>query len=190
LEDAQLSDWGNTSQCRLDVAYPQLYAQADWVVLSFRWAETSLPGVVPAIRHWRSQGKKVLITGRTAEFTNSPKLLHSLFFEHGMQMPSSDVVAQRFAQQRNRSLDDLNQRLQHLAQEAGAVFLNKLDYACDDMRQRCWGLTPSLIPVHYDYGHTTLEGAEFLGQKILDQNWLAPLADPSGAGAFQPAAKP
>ena len=50
--------------------------------------------------------------------------------------------------------------------------LNKEDYMCNRVKKKCDYITPQGFKIFYDYGHYTLEGAKYFGQKIYDTNWL------------------
>ena len=66
-----------------------------------------------------------------------------------------------------------NKFLEKLSRKHEIQFLNHLDLICNIDRQRCIATTPSKNILHSDNaGHITAKGAKFIGQKILQLNWL------------------
>lgn len=68
--------------------------------------------------------------------------------------------------------DVTNAKVRKIAEEHGAIFLDKFDYICDEVEKTCDGITPDGYKVFFDYGHHTLEGAKHFGKKIHAINWL------------------
>ena len=75
----------------------------------------------------------------------------------------------------NKSLKILNNKLQDIASSNNVPLLMKDQYLCNDILKRCDVLTPKGALIFWDYGHTTTEGAKYLGQQIISLKWLQPL---------------
>ena len=118
------------------------------------------------------QGKRIVIAGRTVEFPNAPTVLHRLFWDNHMQPPASDEIRAAFWESRLPEIEAVNEILQAEATRRNAIYLDKRDYACEAERHQCFALNDDGYPLHYDYGHYTVEGAKFFGQRIVDQGWL------------------
>lgn len=62
--------------------------------------------------------------------------------------------------------------IKQLANELGITYLDKLKYVCDTKKKTCETVTPSGEIIFFDYSHTTMAGAKYLGEKIAKMNWL------------------
>ncbi len=54
----------------------------------------------------------------------------------------------------------------------GVIVVDRMDLVCDSRARKCHGVNDNLDKFFYDYGHHTLEGAEFFGQQIDRSGWL------------------
>ncbi len=50
-----------------------------------------------------------------------------------------------------------------------------MDYICDEKNEKCYSIDDQLNKYFYDYGHHTMDGAEFFGKRIDDQKWFKPV---------------
>ena len=55
------------------------------------------------------------------------------------------------------------------------IVLDRMDYICDAENEKCFSADSNLNKFFYDFGHHTLDGAEFFGQRIDKINWLGNL---------------
>jgi hypothetical protein len=69
----------------------------------------------------------------------------------------------------------INKKIKEIAEKTDTIYLEKSEFICDRSQQLCFGLTPEGKKVFYDYGHFTLAGAKFFGERIVEINWLEPL---------------
>lgn len=163
------------SDCDLAQIGGQLYREADFILFSARWAEEEAKNIGAFIDVLQAQGKRVVITGRTIEFPNAPMLMHRLYWNNQRQMPDTQSIHEAFWENRSPGIDEINRQLRRNAAEHHAIYLDKWDYACDVPRHQCFALDIAGNPLQYDYGHTTVEGARFMGQRIVTLDWLGPL---------------
>lgn len=161
--------------CDLGRAYPALYREADTILFSARWNAELARAVGSFIDYHQSQGKRVVITGRTVEFPHAPSVLHRLFWDNGMQPPAAERIGEAFWDSRMPEVAPINDTLRSEAARHHATYLDKWDYACEVERHRCFALDEEGHPLHYDYGHYTVEGAKFMGQRIVELRWLRKL---------------
>ena len=70
-----------------------------------------------------------------------------------------------------RLMDDLAVRFPRLIQ------LDRMRYACAREKATCFSMDERLNKYFYDYGHHTLEGARFFGERIDRIGWLNPVYD-------------
>jgi len=68
--------------------------------------------------------------------------------------------------------EKINAAVTRLAAEAGVPILPRRDLVCDDVSETCALVTPGGHKTMYDYGHWTLEGAEYFGRRAAQTGWL------------------
>ena len=69
-----------------------------------------------------------------------------------------------------------NLKIRELIKENDKILiLDRMQYICDHPTQKCFAINNELEKYFYDYGHHTLAGAQFFGQRIDSIRWLAPL---------------
>ncbi len=161
--------------CDLASASPTLYREAEVIMVSARWNSEMATEIGGFIDHYQRQGKRVVITGRTVEFPNAPSVLHRLFWENDMRVPAADLIRKTFWDKRTPGIVVINQALERETDKHRGIYLDKQNYACDIAHHQCFALNDDGYPLHYDYGHYTVEGAKFMGRRIVDSGWLQPL---------------
>jgi len=161
--------------CDLEKISPVLFKQADVLLISVRWDESAAKAAGAFINYYRNKGKQVVITGRTVEYPNAPTVLHRLFWANQMQPPADANIRAAFWANRLPEVAPVNDLLRSITLQHDAIYLDKWDYGCEVNKQECFALNETGYPLHYDYGHYTVEGVKFFGQRLVDIGWLNPL---------------
>ncbi len=160
-------------RCRDHFAYMQaspLLDVATHVVLSTRWEESSFEYLPAFTEYLQSRNNTVIVMGRTGEFRNVP----SLVLKNGLNEKTSSLLAQ----DRDTSLDKLNEKLRMLSDSLGVFYLDKLPYLCSDDLSQCDFIDEDGKILYTDYGHWSMEGARYFGQRIWnDERFLGLLVD-------------
>ena len=169
------ADGPKGKECDLTKAGDQLFREADFILVSARWDEDKTQGIGEFIDYYQRLGKRIVITGRIVEFPNAPVLMHRLYWNNQRVLPDTQIINRAFWDNKTAGIDELNRQLHSIADAHHAIYLDKWDYACDAGKHQCFALDDAGKPLHYDYGHTTVEGARFMGQRIVDIDWLQPL---------------
>lgn len=128
-----------------------LAGEANFVLLAPRWTQTGVDNLADTIQRIATHSKaRIVILGRTAEFSPAPKLIA----RHGHKADFPAIAAE------NRiDLDGINTSLRDIADREGAIFISKQDLVCPEA-DACHLLGPRTELLVYDYGHWTLEGAD------------------------------
>ena len=161
--------------CELEKSNPDLFRDADVLLVSVRWDESNAKAVGAFIEHYRKKRKQVVISGRTVEYPNAPTVLHKLFWANQMQPPPDADIRAAFWANRLPEVAPINDILRSETRQHHAIYLDKWDYGCEVKKQACFALNEAGYPLHYDYGHYTVEGVKFFGQRVVDIGWLDPL---------------
>ena len=163
-------------ECDLAKSGDRLFREADFILVSARWDENETKGIGAFINYYQREGKRMVITGRIVEFPNAPVLMHRLYWDNQRILPDTQTINQTFWDSKTPGIDEINRQLHSIADAHHAIYLDKWAYACDATRHQCFALDDAGKPLHYDYGHTTVEGARFMGQRIVEIDWLRPLS--------------
>lgn len=163
-----------------------LYDQADTIIISNRYINVhqTMTGRddIAAIKYLYSktntQNKKLIITGNSAIFfgagDNSLKFIINTykkkFIKDNQYLFNPEIKMKKF---KLLNLDKYGEfRIKKLANDLNLKYLNKLEYVCNREQKVCETVTPQGEIIYFDYSHTTLAGAKFLGKKIVNTNWL------------------
>ena len=167
-----LSDDGVTDEsefvqnrCRDHYAFMQsssLLDEATHVVLSTRWEESSFKYLPTFADYLRSRNNTVIVMGRTGEFKNVASLV--------LKVGLNDSTTAKLAQDRNTSLDGLNDTLRTLSDSLDLSFVDKLPYLCTDDFTLCDAISHSGRILYTDYGHWSMAGARLFGERIWRDN--------------------
>lgn len=51
--------------------------------------------------------------------------------------------------------------------------MDRMNYICHSTEEICFAVDPMLNKFFFDYGHHTISGAEFFGDRVDKLGWLA-----------------
>jgi peptidoglycan/LPS O-acetylase OafA/YrhL len=170
------------------------YRAADVVMVSTRWStfrfeaqsrgRSDFDGLEALMRRSRSDGKLLVLTSETPQF---PQFGNLTLADHlvlklgrlrseGVQSgtAAADFVNRRYFEALGGSVrtQATNARLRDIAQRHGLVFLDKEDIICDKPQCSCFGIVDDGMKSYRDYGHFTLAGARFFGERAAALGWL------------------
>ena len=72
----------------------------------------------------------------------------------------------------------LNADLKKIAESLGIVYIDQLPVVCTQDRQSCTVIDSKNQLLYSDYGHWSLEGADFFGERMADMRLLDPILKP------------
>lgn len=152
-------------------------ADADWILLSVRWSlrRQILPWLPEIIRDYEGLGMRVALAGNAPEFHDSIKYMRRLADRRGRETLDKATLDRLFTDSLDPEIDPLNARLEAIAAETGAVWLDKTPIACPGAPRLCDAVTPDMRPMRIDTNHNTVEGAAMLGARMAGTGWLARL---------------
>lgn len=149
------------ARCRDHLAYLKaspLLDDATHVVISTRWEESSFDYLPAFADYLQSRNNKVILMGRTGEFKNVP----SLVLKEGL----NESTTMSLARDRNTSLDSLNEKLRELSNRLDLAYVDKLPYLCNAEKTTCDVIDDDGKILYTDYGHWSMEGARYFGERI------------------------
>ena len=153
-----------------------LIKEADIIVFSFRWNDDRINYIFKStIPELLKNNKKIVITSRTNEYKVRSKMYTLLDEKILFENQNIEYFGLKNIYFKNRLLNSnskINLKLKKLAKKNNLIFLNKEDYLCNVSKKECDYVTNDGYKIFYDYGHYTLEGAKYFGQKIHKMNWF------------------
>ena len=160
-------DTGRTcNKMVLEYQNSSLPNDADYIFLSARWSEDSVK-YLPDFQSWLGDNAdKVVFFGRTAEYSDTADVAMLLAKRNRKVVPE---VANKFlSKYRNVKLDILNQELSLVVQNLGWPIVDRLSLGCSSDGDQCDFFNSDGLSYYSDYGHWTIAGAKFFGQKLFD----------------------
>ena len=156
---------------------PELFARATHVALAARWHRPGrLAALEPVVEAIRAKGIAPVIIGMTSEYTTEgPVLIADIARDVGFDGTTPfpvDVANAKFHQARSPLALETNIKMRALAAEMDLRYLDRQALVCEPGTARCIGVTPGGEAVTYDYGHWTLAGSKYFGQRIAETDWL------------------
>lgn len=140
-------------------------------------------GLPYILKRAKSDGKSVVIVGNTAEFNshkgkyvadsiyekykNDPNRIYKAYFDKVINPEARSIAYQSL-----KNKQEINLKLEMIANEFGIPFIDRVTFLCSELSEICEVFTKDGGKISYDYGHWTLEGAQFVGDRISMDNLL------------------
>lgn len=170
------------------------YIEADWIMIASRMQDyrSDADRLEDVIDRMLNDGKNVAITTSVYEFPlyrgGDLTLFDRIVFEclDDPSLSAEDIAhlanTEHYrvyrADTQTNDVTRANAKIKRLATAfPRLVVLDRMDYLCDDDNAICHSTDAQLTKFLYGNGHITLDGAQFLAQRIDEINWLAPLQD-------------
>jgi peptidoglycan/LPS O-acetylase OafA/YrhL len=155
-----------------------LFESADVLLYSVRWsARDYLIKFIPDLIAWASdRGIKTIVLSNMPEWNeDAPVVIRTLLADQGRTALTPEVINRAFQPYRNLMVDELNALLRPIVEGNAGLYLDKSGYACDE--GQCFAVSDSMQALHTDYGHETVNGANFYSQRIIDTGWFDDVAN-------------
>ncbi|WP_191621344.1 acyltransferase family protein [Marinihelvus fidelis] len=145
---------------------------ADVIIYSIRKKNTRFQPYLKFKQLTDRRGKQFLVTTTAEEFRPHQGMpLFDGMLRSGMDM-SPGNVNRRFWARREQAPRKVNASLRQFARQHDIDLLDKTEYVCNRKAKTCDGVTPEGYKTFYDYGHYTIEGATYFGERIAELGWL------------------
>lgn len=154
------------------------FVAASIVMIAARYpddADTFLPSLITQIQ---AQGKTVVVVGNTPEFVSPGSIpIYDWYIQRQMSRKTLEPMNFVAYESQVSAVSKRNTLLRLIADQTGSVFLSRSALVCSKVDKSCMLATPTGQKTMYDYGHWTLEGAQFFGAASEDVGWLSPILD-------------
>ena len=129
------------------------------VVFAGQWREDEVPELVRTVREVRRRGLAVVVIGPTVEYDGD----FPLILARATLMGEADVPSHRRLARRR----DLDAAMRATFSEIDATYVSAWQAECPE--DRCTLLDDKGLPLHFDYGHLTLDGARMMVRRFGSQ---------------------
>lgn len=152
------------------------FQAADIVMLAPRYTDdvnAFLPNLISEIQ---ATEKTVVVVGNTPEFVSPGTVpIYDWYIQrHGHRGSLERMNYIAYGSQTN-AVAERNIVLRNIARQTGAIYLSRQDLICSNQAEACLLATPDGRKTMYDYGHWTLEGAQYFGSVAAAVDWLGPV---------------
>lgn len=165
------------------------YKAADIVMVTTRYSLADLESLDALVQRFLADGKRVVIVRNTFEYDYysnktladhlfQKKYLHAYRSGRMTAAEVADAINHEHYRQvaiRGRLAlpKESDERIDALARRFPQVrVLDRLQYLCDFQLEKCYGINDEFEKYFFDYGHNTLAGAKFFGDRIDRSGWL------------------
>ncbi|MGS0695254.1 acyltransferase family protein [Shewanella sp. 0m-4] len=163
------------------------YRLADTIMLASQYKPQDLPQIETLVTRLIKDNKKPILVKNIYEFeefgqrTYADFLFHLLVKDRGANNISSldisKINQKHFEQFSHREVKLFTQEANHtlttLADKYPRVtLLDRMDYVCNKHKQTCYAIDDDYQKYFYDYGHHTVAGAMFFGERVDEVKWL------------------
>ena len=69
----------------------------------------------------------------------------------------------------------INSNLKKIAKDLDITYLERFDYACDNIEKICKSTNSNGLPIYIDQGHISVSGAVVLNEMLIKKNWFKPI---------------
>ncbi|MBQ0798948.1 MAG: acyltransferase [Porticoccaceae bacterium] len=146
---------------------------------------SDIEGLEYLINQAKADGKAVIVLGNTAEFKKiggqwtADMIVHRYYsfrldnsYQNSFDQIRKEADALLF-EVLNTGKVDQNERIEEIARKNGVPYLDKVSLICELDAKACSAFTDEGHKTLYDYGHWTLEGAQFFGKEFLRSDFFA-----------------
>lgn len=147
-----------------------LFNEADKVFASFRWIESDslakdLLAMNSFVQNRSNNRAEVEVFGRTVEFKEAAP---ELVMNFGRTIPR-EALEEYAWELRTTDVDEINETLETASNAQGLRYIDKPALLCDKEEERCNVLTLENKLIYFDAAHWTLDGARWVGEKIVER---------------------
>ena len=145
---------------------------ADLILIAPKYSSASISRVDIVIDKIKNSSKKVALVGNTAEF-KSPSSL-PLFDWYIRKYGSKDIkgINEKSYTYLSKQSIERDNLVKKISDRLEIPYFSRIDIVCSIQSEECTLATYEGKKALYDYGHWTLAGAKYFGEKIQKSEWF------------------
>ena len=152
-----------------------LLKNSNMVIYSYDWNEYRFKDLKSNLKKIQNINSNIVITSSSNEYKVPSRLYTLLDHKVLFDKKKFDYFGLKNMYFKNRLIhtkSNINQKLKKFALKKKLKYLNREDFMCDVLKNKCYYVDKVGNKLLYDYGHYTKYGAKFFGKKIYESNWL------------------
>ena len=154
-----------------------IFSSSEIIIIGTSYKEIDLEKLDLIINKFKKLGKEVILTSQTPNFyyVNARTLIDHFYINNKRLPNQAELIA--IEKQKFNSIDysikEINKKIMDVAIKNKLKVLDKKELLCQIKLKRCFVLSDEKDKIHEDSEHITISGANFIGKRIFDLNWLA-----------------
>ena len=156
------------------------FNKSDVILLSTYWNDQDLNHLKEIILLIKQKNKKVIVVNQgilletTTKYNFNP-LDYFVYLNNRLPNKKDLLNIEKEVYKKldfNKKRLSKNYKLKEISNEANINYLDLKQLQCDKSSNSCKLMTPEGYKIYWDQGHNTYEGADYLGKRMKEINWL------------------
>ena len=156
------------------------FNKSDVILLSTYWEDQDLSRLKEIILLIKQKNKKVIVVNQgilletTTKYNFNP-LDYFVYLNNRLPNKKDLLNIEKEVYQKldfNKKRLSKNYKLKEISNKANINYLDLKQLQCDKSSNSCKLMTPEGYKIYWDQGHNTYEGADYLGKRMKEINWL------------------
>ncbi|WP_160006907.1 acyltransferase family protein [Thalassococcus halodurans] len=139
------------------------------IILSARWKNNDWSKIESTVKYLKQFADEVIVFGPTLEYVMP---LPSLLLADALPRRSTQELRNSYTKQ--DLLKEIDASMKELVVTQGGTYYSLLDLLCAKTSDECISVDETGIPLAWDYGHLTYEGANFILKGFEEQGLRLP----------------
>ena len=157
------------------------FIEADFILLSTQYIDGDIEALDDLILLIQKNNKKIVLFGNNAEFKknrgNQIALTDILLLESNKSNFKNQNDFKKYMNSYHfnslkQSVIEKNKKIQLIAKKHNILFIDKVALVCNSKHKTCDSLTNDFKKTYVDSNHWTIEGAEFFGNKLSENDFF------------------
>lgn len=129
----------------------------DGIIIAGRWRKSEISDVLKTVKYLEKFTSNVIVLGPINEYGSSlPRILAKSEYYNNHDIANKSLT---------RGIDDISADLGAKLSGSGAVYIPIYNLICSE---KCIEYADNGVPLQFDYGHLTLDGARVVARKIAE----------------------
>lgn len=152
------------------------FQAADIVMIAPRYTDDAATFLPELISEIQATGKTVVFVGNTPEFVSPGTVpIYDWYIQRRGERGNLQQMNHVAYGSQASAIAERNVMLREIARQTRVIYLSRQSLICSEQARTCILSTPGGQKTMYDYGHWTLEGAEYFGKLAAALDWLGPV---------------
>ena len=172
-----LKDLSKNELCgeKINKSQIDLFEESDYLILSTLWYEKDLIHLEKIIKELDNKKNKIILMSSSPTFTwvNVFTLLDKFVLEN-KKFPSIkeiELLERELFNQIPKSIFINNEKLKEISKKNNLTYLDKFEYTCNLIKNRCRILTDQNKKIYYDNSHYTIDGSFYFVGLFKNLGW-------------------